>query len=334
MKPVSRKRTEGGKGWLLFFYTVPSKPVSNRMKVWRRLMKAGAVQLKGAVYVLPFNDEHYELLQWLVSEISEMKGEGAFARIEHIDTMKDSEIIVLFDQQRVNDYRTMEKALGDLEGRLSSIRQGGKAQNTKGLSDQFSKILKEFEEVKSVDFFSSKYGAALLKRINSVDEDLKKLSSRETKEEMPAAISPKAVAAYQGKVWVTRKKPFVDRMASAWLTKRFIDKSAFFDFIDEKDIDAVSKNSVVFDMRGGEFTHVGDLCTFEVLVKSFGFKDKTLKKMAEIIHDLDTKDDKYKSAEAKGLEDILIGIRKTAKDDRDALEKGMQVFEMLYMSKG
>ena len=86
--------------------------------------------------------------------------------------------------------------------------------------------------------------------------------------------------------------------------------------------------------RGGEFTHIGDLCTFEVLIKSFGLKDKTLRKIAEIVHDLDMKDEKYKSAEAKGLEDILIGIRKTAKDDRDALEKGMQVFEMLYMSKG
>jgi len=93
MKHASQKGAMKGQGWILFFYSVPSKPVSNRMKVWRKLMKAGAVQLKGAVYLLPFNDEHYELLQWLVSEIAEMKGEGAFTRIEHIDTMKDSGII-------------------------------------------------------------------------------------------------------------------------------------------------------------------------------------------------------------------------------------------------
>jgi len=202
------------------------------------------------------------------------------------------------------------------------------------LFDQLSKLLKEFEEVKRIDFFSSKEGAALNERIKQVDAELKKISGTETKKESPVAISPRAVDTYQGKVWVTRKKPFIDRMASAWLIKRFIDKSAAFDFIDEKDMDAVGRNSIVFDIRGGEFTHVSDLCTFEVLFKSFGFKDKTLKKMAEIVHNLDTKDEKYKSAEAKGLEDILIGIRKTAKDDRDALEKGMQVFEMLYMSKG
>jgi hypothetical protein len=160
------------------------------------------------------------------------------------------------------------------------------------------------------------------------------MSVARTKKESPAAISPRAVDAFQGKIWVTRKKPFIDRMASAWLIKRFIDRGATFDFIDEHNVDVADRNSIVFDMRGGEFTHVGDLCTFEVLVKSFGFKDRTLKKIAEIVHDLDTKDEKYKSAEARGLEDILIGIRKTAKDDRDALEKGMQVFEMLYMSKG
>jgi hypothetical protein len=134
-------------------------------------------------------------------------------------------------------------------------------------------------------------------------------------------------------VWITRKKPFVDRMASAWLIRRFVDKNASFDFIDEKDAEAVGKGSVVFDMRGGEFTHAGDMCTFQVIIKSFGLKDKTLKKIAEIVHDLDMKDEKYKATEAKGLEDILIGIRKTAKDDDDALEKGMAVFEMLYVSK-
>ncbi len=334
MKHVSKEGVVQSEGWILFFYTVPSKPVSNRMKVWRKLMKAGAVQLKGAVYILPFNDEHYELLQWLVSEIAEMKGEGAFTRIEHIDTLKDSEIIALFDQQRANDYKTIERALDDVEKRLNSIKQGGKAQNIKGLSEQFSRLLKEFEEVKRVDFFSSKEGKALNETIKRVDAELKKISGTQTKKESPVTISSRAVDTYQDKVWLTRKKPFIDRMASAWLIKRFIDKAASFDFIDEKDADAVGKDSIVFDMRGGEFTHIGDLCTFEVLVKSFGFKDKTLKKMAEIVHDLDTKDDKYESAEARGLEDILIGIRKTAKDDRDAIEKGMQVFEMLYVSRG
>ena len=333
MKHASKRGVLKGHGWILFFYSVPSKPVSNRMKVWRKLIKAGAVQLKGAVYILPFNDEHYEFLQWLVSEIAEMKGEGAFTRIEKIDTMKDSEIIALFDQQRADDYKTIEKALYDLERRLSSIQKGTTAQNIRGLSEQFNRLRKEFEEVKRVDFFSSGKGEALNKRIKRVDADLKNLSGTEMKKESPMTISTKSVTVYQRRIWVTRKKPFIDRMASAWLNRRFIDKSASFAFIDEKDLDAMGRDSVVFDMRGGDFTHAGDMCTFEVLVKSFGLKDKILKKMSEIVHDLDLKDEKYKAAEAKGLEDILAGIRKTAKDDRDALEKGMAIFEMLYVSR-
>lgn len=320
-------------GWLLFFYSVPSKPVSNRMKVWRKLIKAGAVQLKGAVYILPFNDEHYEFLQWLVSEIAAMKGEGAFAGIDHIDTMEDSEIIALFDQQRIADYRTLEKALDDLERKLGSIRQGGKIQDTKGLSDQFSRVLKGFEDVKKIDFYSSKEGAALSGKIKRVDSELNKIAGKDAGQQRPAAISTRAADAYQGKTWVTRRKPFIDRMASAWLIRRFIDKNATFDFMDERALDAVQNNAIVFDMRGGEFTHVGDLCTFEVLVKAFGIKDKTVKKMAEIVHDLDTKDERYGPAEAKGVEDVLTGIRKTARHDMDALERGMAVFEMLYMSK-
>lgn len=333
-KQESKNAEAKAKGWLLFFYTVPSKPVSNRMKIWRKLIKAGAIQLKGAVYILPFSDDNYELFQWLVTEVAEMRGEGAFARIRHIETISDSEIISLFNQQRTNDYRNIEKALDDLERRVGGIRQGGRAQDMKGFSGQFARISKDFEDARKIDFFSSKDGEALNVRIRRCSADLKKVSGTETKKASRLTISPRAVDAYQGKVWVTRKKPFVDRMASAWLIKRFIDKNASFDFIGENNIDAAGRHSIIFDMRGGEFTHTGDLCTFEVLVRSFGLKDKKLKKMAEIVHDLDTRDDKYKSAEASGLEVILAGIRRTAKDDRDALEKGIQVFEMLYMSGG
>lgn len=122
-------------------------------------------------------------------------------------------------------------------------------------------------------------------------------------------------------------------MASAWLIKRFIDPKASFVFIEEREIASLDKKAAAFDVRGAEFTHVGDLCTFEVLVKSFGIKDKAVKKIAEIVHDLDVKDDKYGKPEATGVEDILSGIRKTAKNDADGLERGMAAFEMLYQSK-
>jgi hypothetical protein len=332
MKQVCRKDDSRDQGWLLFFYSVPSKPVSNRMKIWRKLSKTGTLQLKGAVYILPMNEEHYEFFQWLVAEVSSLGGEAAFTRVDAIDSIKDEEIKALFNQRQEREYQAISKSLDDLETRVNSIRKGSKTQDGQTLSEQLAKVRKNYNDARRTDFFFSKAGAVLSSRIDTLNAAIKGLAGSVSTSN-PPCVSSRKIEDYQGKIWVTRKRPFIDRMASAWLIRRFIDKSATFDFIDEKDMDAKGENSVVFDMRGGEFTHVGDLCTFEMLVKSFSFKDKSLKKIAEIVHDLDMKDDKYKSAEAKGLEDILTGIRKTAKDDRDALEKGMAVFEMLYMSK-
>ena len=334
---ISRKNSpaprQAGRGWLLFFYSVPSKPAGNRMKVWRRLLKAGAVPLKGSVYILPFSEERYEFLQWLVAEIAGMKGEGAFVTIERLDTIKDEEIIDQFRQQRANDYQEIERAAEDLERRLSSIRKGTKARNIRGLSVQFGRLLREFDEIGKIDFFGSPVGSALRERIKNLRDGVSSLSETASKKEASVSTTRKAIADYQGKAWLTRKKPFIDRMASAWLIRKFIDEKATFDFIDEKDVGSAGKGPVTFDIRNGDFTHAGDLCTFEVLVKSFGLRDKPLRKMAEIIHDLDMKDDKFGAAEAKGLEEILTGIRKTAMDDHDCLKRGMAVFEMLYESK-
>ncbi|HSB51600.1 MAG TPA: chromate resistance protein ChrB domain-containing protein, partial [Dissulfurispiraceae bacterium] len=119
----------------------------------------------------------------------------------------------------------------------------------------------------------------------------------------------------------------------AWLIKKFVDVKAVFEFADEKDISKLGKGRVAFDVRGGGFTHTGDLCTFEVLLKAFGLKDKALRKIAEIVHQLDLKDDRYLAPEAKGVEEILLGLRKTAENDVDALAKGISVFEMLYASQ-
>jgi len=332
MKKVYRNNDIKGQGWLLFFYSVPSKPVSNRMKIWRKLSKAGTVQLKGAVYILPMNEEHYEFFQWLVSEVSSMGGEAAFTRVEAIDSIKDEEIKALFNERQEGEYQAIGKSLDDLETKVNSMRKGSKTQAGQTFSEQIAKVEKNYDDALKTDFFSSKTGAALRARIDALNAVIKGLTGSVAKSKT-AVVSSRKVGDYQGRLWVTRKRPFIDRMASAWLIKKFIDKDATFAFADEKEMETAGKNSVAFDVRGGEFTHAGDLCTFEVLIKSFGPKDKVLKKIAEIVHDLDLKDEKYNAAEARGLEDILTGIRMTTKDDAEALEKGIVVFEMLYASK-
>ena len=317
--------------WLLIFYSVPSHPVSNRMKIWRKLAKEGAVQLKGAVYILPVTEEHEEFLQWLMGEVKTMGGDGAFVRTAEIRTMADADIQRLFTAQADQEYHGLEKALNILERKSQSIRKGTKSEEGKRLADQIAKITKEFLGASKRDFFGSPTGQAMKKRIQAVEAGLRDAGKKAPVEE--ASLVPRRAKDFQGKTWATRKNPFVDRMASAWLIKRFIDQKASFTFIDERDIAALDKTTVAFDARGAEFTHVADLCTFEVLVKSFGIKDKAVKKIAEIVHDLDVKDDKYGKPETTGVEDILAGIRKTARNDADGLERGMMAFEMLYQSK-
>ena len=330
MKNIPQKTTGKDLKWLLFFYSVPSKPVNARMKIWRRLAKAGAVQLKGAIYILPYNEETFELCQWLVSEVMAMKGDGAFVNVDKVETMTEKEIIDLFKEQREKDYISVEKNLEEFERKISSIRKGSGIHDRRRLLEEFNKHLKEFEEIRRIDFFASKIGTVLKKKIEVLQREIKGLSGHEIKPVL--AVTSRNIKDYQNKTWATRKKPFVDRMASAWLIRKFIDKKAGFGFISEQDVEDLKKDSIAFDIRRGEFTHSGDMCTFEVLIKAFGLKDKALKKIAEVVHELDIKDDKYKNPEAKGIEDILMGIRKTAKDDAEILDKGMVVFEMLYAS--
>ena len=318
--------------WLLFFYSVPSRPVSSRMKVWRRLSKAGAVQLKGSVYILPDNEEHHEFCQWLVSEVISLGGEGTFVRVNKVETLDNREIIEIFNAQMEKGYRNIGKSLEDIEQRINSIKKGTKAQDNKQLPESYNKLLNEFEDVRRLDFFSSRAGDVLSKRIKMISAEVKGIFATETKSQK-TVITHRRISDYQRRTWVTRKRPFVDRMASAWLIKKFIDKDAEFRFIDEKDIKGLDERSASFDVQGGEFTHIGDNCTLEVIIKTFGLKDRAARKIAETVHELDIKDDKFRRPEAKGIEGILSGIRKTAKSDSDALEKGMAVFEMLYASK-
>ena len=333
MTMESNNESEKNYRWVLFFYSVSSKPVSNRMSVWRKLMKVGAVPLKGSVYILPYTAEHEELLHWLVAEIKEMKGDAAMVSIERVDTIKDSEIIDLFNQARRSDYQTIGQELEEVVRKLNNIKKGGQDPNKKGLSGQLDKISKAFAEVQKIDFFSAADGVSLRTSIDLVQQELNQLMGTKKKSEQPAVFSQKLAADYQGRVWATRKRPFVDRMACAWLIKNFIDKNAVFEFIDEDKVGTLPTTTIVFDMYGGEFTHAGDLCTFEVLIRAFGLKDKALKQLSETIHDLDIKDGKYQSQEAIGVEHILAGIRKSASEDSAALALGMQVFEMLYISK-
>jgi len=317
--------------WLLIFYSIPAHPVSGRMKIWRRLAKAGAVQLKGAVYILPANEENRELFQWIIGEVKSLGGDGSFVQTGRIETLTNSEVLELFRAQRDTEYRDLAKSVDSLERKVQSGRKGAVAGMRDSAAGSLAALGKTYDEIRSRDFFDAPVGKDLEKRIRAIESSLKDVKDAGT--EKPSPLARKDLKAYQQRVWVTRKRPFIDRMASAWLIRRFIDPAAKFSFIDEKDVAGLAKGDIAFDMQGGEFTHHGELCTFEVLVRSFGIKDKAVRKIAEIVHDLDLKDDKYGNAAGSGIEEVLTGIRKTVKDDTEMLEKGIAVFEMMYQSR-
>lgn len=316
--------------WLLFFYSAPSKPVSKRMKIWRRLQQLGTLHLKGSVYLLPYSDERKKLFSELASEVAALGGEADFVVAECIETMQNEEIIALFNTDRACAYGQAEKRLHALEQKVGSLRKGGKAATPEELLTEFRKIEKVISDIAAVDFFGSEQGRDYAARIHNVASQLDAASHGKTPANIPE-VETKESADYQNRLWATRTNPFVDRMASAWLIRRFIDGKARFVFVE--DTGKRPSGAVLFDMAGAEFTHHGALCTFEVLMKSFGLKQKPLKKMAELVHELDVKDGRYAVPEASGIEELLTGIRKTARNDADALEKGMAVFEMLYASR-
>jgi len=317
--------------WLLIFYSVPSHPVSGRMKIWRKLSKTGAVQLKGAVYILPANEENRELFQWIVGEVKSLGGDGAFVQTQRIETLKDEEVRGLFRDQRDVEYRGLAKQLDGLERKVQSGRKGAIAGIRASAAGSLAMIRKNYDDIRLRDLFDAPLGRNMEKRLRSIESILKEV--KDAGPGKPSPVSRKDPQAYHRLVWVTRKRPFIDRMASAWLIRRFIDPAATFRFIDEKNAAGIGAGAVAFDMQGGEFTHHGELCTFEVLVRSFGIKDRAVKKIAEIVHDLDLKDDKYGNAAGSGIEEVLTGIRKTVNDDAEMLEKGIAVFEMMYQSR-
>jgi hypothetical protein len=329
-KAVAERKVHRAMEWILFFYSVPSKPVKHRMKIWRKLAKIGAVQLKGSVYILPYGEENYEMFQWLASEVMSMGGEGAFIKADRIETMEESEITDLFNRERAKDYQAVVRGLEELEVRIGSVKKGSRVR-LKSISDRINKLSRNFEEIQKIDFFSTPVGTSLKSRFDNLRQETEALTGYE-KEKPKVDITRRDVDDYQRKTWVTRTHPFVDRMSTAWLIRRFIDSEAVFDFIDERDLERRGKNAVAFDIKSGDFTHVADMCTFEVILKSFGINDRALKKIAEIVHELDLKDGKFDSPEARGVEEVLRGIRKVAKGDSEMLEKGMEVFDMLYVS--
>jgi len=305
--------------WILLIHQIPPKPDYLRVKIGRRLQRIGAVAVKNSVYVLPDRAESIEDFQWLRAEIIEGGGDASVCRAEFIDGLTNEQIEYLFRSARDADYAELAELA---RGTWAAIRGRDATKRPARPDDDLARLRKRLDAVRSIDFCNAPSRSI-------AEESLRSLANELEPRVAGTAARTSDVAEYRGRTWVTRSGVFVDRIASAWLIRRFIDRDATFEFLDDSK-SRRSAEEVRFDMAGGEFTHVGDRCTFETLLERFGLADPALQAIAEIVHDIDLKDEKFGREDAPGIERVLSAVAATYSDDEARVARGSQLFDELY----
>ena len=318
-----------GAPWLLLIHQLPAKPAYARVKVWRRLQALGAVTVKGAVYALPANAETREDFAWLAKEIVESGGEAIVCEAALVDGLSDGELQALFESARDEDYQTIAAEARDLAARLADDLPDNALAEIAG---QVARLRKQLDTVVAIDFFGADGREPADGLVSGLEARLQRedtaVNTERTDGEPAATGEPGRL---KDRVWVTRQGVQIDRIASAWLIRRFIDKGARFKFVPGTGY-AATAGELRFDMFEGEFTHRGDRCTFEVLLAEAGLDDPALGAIGEIIHDIDLKDGKYGREEAAGIRTLIAGIASSHNDDNQRLERGGAVFDDLHRS--
>lgn len=296
--------------WLLLTFTLPTKRASQRVEVWRKLQRYGTVPLGNSGYLLPNSAANEERFQWLATAIRKYGGDASIVHVQGIDNLSTPQLIGRFADARAQEYQELIRQLDEFSALPLEKRAVGR----------LSRLRSRFQEIVEVDFFES----PLQKRAGEL---LAKADAARVTTRIPETpkIDPRD---YKRRVWVTRPRPGVDRSASAWLIRRFIDPKAKFAFAPEE---KVPDTSVPFDMfheRG--FGHRGDDCTFETLTKEFRIRDRRVKVISEIIHDADLADQKFGRKEGYGIDEVLKGWARQGISDQDLLDRGMQLIEGMY----
>jgi hypothetical protein len=308
--------------WLLLIHQLPAKPAYLRVKIWRRLQALGAVAVKNAVHALPMNEETQEDFEWLLREIREGGGEAFVCEARLIDGLSDEELRALFDRARDADYAEVVKHARA----LAKPRRNAKSETVAERRAQVARLRKRLAEIVAVDFFGAIGRETAEALVRSLEARLNEDESVMDK----AMVEPaNALGTLHNRTWVTRRGVYVDRIASAWLIRRFIDPEARFKFVTGKGY-RPNEGELRFDMFEAEFTHEGDKCTFEVLLDRGALKDPALRAIAEIIHDIDLKDNKFGRSEVAGIRTLIEGISVATNDDSERIARGSEVFNDLY----
>lgn len=305
--------------WLLLIHQIPGSPPYLRVKMWRRLQKIGAVGVKNAVYALPRSDQALEDFHWIAREILESGGDASVCEATFIEGVTNEELIRLFCAARESDYRELTGEIDVINDDLATAQKHGAA-GTSGVAVRVSRLRQRLTEIQGIDFFRTPAGRQAESLVLELEARLRLA---------PIRKGQRTVGDYSGRVWVTRRGIHIDRIASAWLIRRFIDNRARFKFVAVRGY-RPEPDELRFDMFDAEFTHEGDLCTFEVLMHRMNLKDRALIPIAEIVHDIDLKESKFARPETAGFNLMIAAICTAHKEDTDRLERGAAILDDLY----
>jgi hypothetical protein len=307
--------------WVLLVHQLPASPSNLRVRTWRRLQQLGAIAVKQSVYVLPDSPAAREDFEWLRTEIEGSGGEASVFVADVIDGRSDAALEDDFRRARETDYAALLKAI---EQRAREQRRAGaRARKDSPRQRQRLETLRQrLSAIERVDFFGGGGRSRVLAALSKFEGE---------KDRPPAAATrttpPPDLRTFCGRLWVTRPRPGVDRMASAWLIRRFIDERATFAFAERP---PAGTRQIPFDMFGVEFGHTALGCTFETLAGRFGLQSPALERIAHIVHDVDLKDAKFRPVEAPAFEPLVDGLRHAFEDDKTLLDHGMRLFEALF----
>lgn len=308
--------------WLLLVHQVPARPSNVRVRTWRRLQQLGAIAVKQAVYALPDSPSAREDFEWLKTEIEAGGGTASVFAADMVDAWSHDELIETFRWARESDYTTLRRAI---ERALKLARRKRTPRRPRGAAGRVADTFRQrLAAIEAIDFF----GSAGRDRVTTLIAELQQSLSGDIPVERGAspANSP-GRDTFRQRMWVTRPRPGIDRISSAWLIKRFIDPEARFGFVEEP---PTTGDAVPFDMFGVAFTHRGEWCTFETLAHTFAIGNSAVERIATIVHDLDLKDGKFGAPEAGAVGALVDGLQVLYPDDHLLLDNGLTVFEALY----
>lgn len=302
---------QAGPRWLLLIHQLPPKPDYLRVKVRRRIQKLGAVPLRNSVYVLPHTEATLEDFQWLANEIVADEGDATICTATLLSGLSDEDVESLFRAERAADYSAISESANAIDERSPRA------------ADDLNGLRRKLVAVRTLDFFDAPERTDAERAVDAAEARLR--PDDPSREQVRSSSTLP-----RGATWVTRRGVFIDRIASAWLVRRFIDREAKFRFVVASEY-RHAPEELRFDMYRGEFTHVGDRCTFETLLERFGLEsDPALCALGEIVHDIDCKDDKFARAETAGIAAVIQGVALDSDDDHQRLERGALVFDGLY----